>query len=157
MHKRVLSKKNTYLLYLRDQANLSLYLSSPLLYFCWGLGRLGVQIFILPTLLFMPSFLIWDLLRKIEKEEEKGTLTWIWILTFSCKTFFYHLLIYFHIKHPISALHKNHVSFEALKLVFWFSVGKDKIYVGCYWNKMYFWDSGILLWFLSFSCSNYQL
>lgn len=45
--------------------------------------------------------------------------------------FFHHLLIYFHVKHPISALHKNHASFEALKLEFWFSVGKDKIHVGC--------------------------
>lgn len=74
------------------------------------------------------------------------------ILIFFCaKHFFHHLLIYFHVKHPISALHINHASFEALKLVFWFPVGKDKIHVGCCWNKMYIWDSGILLWFLSFS------
>ena len=68
-----------------------------------------------------------------------------------CKTFFFfhHLLIYFPVRLPISLLHKNHSSFEALKLVFWFSVGKDKIHVGYCWNKMYIWDFGIL-WFFFF-------
>lgn len=133
--------------------------------------------FMLPVSLFKTSVLIWDLLCKIQNREYKiywpgfsGSNNhaldkphWLlhchcaklwsgfWILIFFVQNiFFYHLLIYFHVKHPISALHINHASFEALKLVFWFSVGKDKIHVGCCWNKMYILESGILLWFLSF-------
>lgn len=96
-------------------------------------------------------------LRKVEKGEEKNTLTWILNpLLFCAKHFFFfhHLLIYFPVRHPISLLHKNHTSFEALKLVFWFSVGKDKIHVGYCWNKMYIWDSGILWFFFFFFGSN---
>lgn len=45
---------------------------------------------------------------------------------------------------------ENWASCEALRLVFWFSVGKNKIYMSCYWNKMCIWNSGFLLWFFFF-------
>lgn len=146
-------------MYLRDQASLSFYLSFLLIYFKWGIRKLHVPIFI-----FLSHYLCLSspLGLAMENRKRRGK-EYIGLDSessfFRAEYFFSPSLDLFPRQASNKCLHKNHSGSEALKLVFWFSVGKDKIHVGYCWNKMYIWNSVILLWFLSFFfifCSNCQ-
>lgn len=78
MHAQKGFKQKEHLPAVPDRASKSQLLPFPaVVIFLLRAWEVRFQIVILLTLLFMPSVLIWDLLRKIEKEEEKDTLTLI--------------------------------------------------------------------------------